>query len=49
MTQQEWQRIWHEGYTARSVGQRRDQCPYKSGIKADAWEAGWMRCNEERR
>ena len=49
VTQQEWQRLWHEGYTARTLGKRRDQCPYKAGIKADAWEAGWMRCNEERR
>ncbi len=49
MTRKEWHRLVDEGYRARSIGQRRDQCPYKDGIKADAWEAGWMRCDEGRR
>ena len=49
MTRQDWERIKAEGYQARTLGKRRDQCPYRKPLEEDAWESGWMDADEERK
>lgn len=49
MTRQEYDRIALAGFQARQNGQSMMACPYKTGQQMNAWEAGWLKADRERR